>query len=170
MTSNRTDRRRVNDGLPSKLSKTNDGKILADSLNIVRKQEEIMAHLLNDLEFFRKKFKMSLEYDSGAGDYNEEWGDGALYDVRSHTDAGNGMIKDETMVNFAGYKLAMDNFQMGFDKTKDQIEKIWEASEGGKDSLTLPQSEFDGLEKDSLALPQFELDGLVKGRRIAAQE
>ena len=170
MTSNRTDRRRTNDGLPSKLSKRNDGEILADSLDIVRKQEEIMAHLLNDLEFFRKKFKRSLEYDSGAGDYDEEWGDGTLYDVRYETDAGNGMIKEETMVNFVGYKLAMDNFQMGFNKTKDQIEKIWEASEGGEDSLAVPQSGLDGLEEDSLAIPQFELDGLARGRKIAAQE
>jgi len=170
MTSNRTDHRQADDGLPATLSKTAHAKTLAGSLDIVRKQEEIMAHLLNDLEFFRKKFKRSLEYDSGAGDYEEEWGDGQLYDVRSHTDAGNGMIKEETMVNFVGYKLAMDNFQMGFDKTKDQIEKIWEASEGGKDSLAVPRSGSDGLEESSLAMPQFELDGLAKGRKIAAQE
>ena len=155
MTSNRTDRRQANDGLPYKPSKTNHGKTLADSLDIVRKQEDIMAHVLRDLEFFRKKFKTSLEYDSAAGNYDEEWGDGTLYDCRSDTDAGNGIIKEETMVNYIGYRIAMDNFQMGFDKTKDQIKEIWEAFEGGKGPL---------------ALQQYEMDGLEKGRRVAIQE
>jgi hypothetical protein len=121
----------------------------------VRKQEDIIGQLLRDLEFFRKKFKTSLEYDSGGGDYREEIGDGPEYDVRSYTDAGDRTIKEETTVDYIGYRIAMDNFQIGFDKTKDQIEKIWKNVDVGKGSL---------------ALPKWEADGLEKGRKAAAQE
>ena len=114
-----------------------------------------MGQLLRDLEFFRKKFKTSLKYDSGAGDYCEETADGTEWDVRSYTDAGDGTIKEETTVDYMGYKIAMDNFQMGFDKSKDQIEKIWKDVDVGKGSLVLPKWEADGLEK---------------GRKAAAQE
>jgi len=47
----------------------------------------------------------------------------------------------------------MDNFQMGFDKTKDQIEKIWKAA---------------GM--NPLVLLDYELEGLERGRKAAAQE
>lgn len=76
MTSNPTDRQQADNDLPSELDETIHRMILDDSLDIVRKQEEIMQHLLRDLEFFRKKFKMSLEYDSGLADYCEEVAEG----------------------------------------------------------------------------------------------
>ena len=150
MTSNRTDRH-----LPSKLSKTNHCKIINDLLDTVRKQEDIMGHLLRDLEFFRKQFKTSLEYDSGAGDYREETADGTEFDIRCGTDAGDGTIKEETAVDYIGYRIAMDNFQSGFDKTKDQIEKIWKDVDVGEGSL---------------AMPKVFADSLEKGRKAAAQE
>ena len=155
MTPNRTDYQQADENLSSKLSKTNHRKILDDLLDTVGKQEDIMGQLHRDLEFFRKKFKTSLKYDSGAGDYREETADGTEWDVRSYTDAGDGTIKEETTVDYIGYKIAMDNFQMGFDKSKDQIEKIWKDVDVGKGSL---------------ALPKWEADGLEKGRKAAAQE
>lgn len=62
--------------------------IINDLLDTVRKQEDIMEHLLRDLEFFRKQFKTSLEYDIGTGDYREETADGTEYDARLVSDAG----------------------------------------------------------------------------------
>jgi hypothetical protein len=129
--------------------------IINNLLNTVRKQEDIMEHLLRDLEFFRKQVKTSLEYDIGAGDYREETSDGTACDARYWSDAGDGTIKEETAVDYMGYKVAMDNFQMGFEKTKDQIEKIWEDVDVGKGSL---------------AIPKWAADGLEKGRKAAAQE
>jgi hypothetical protein len=155
MTSNRTDRQQVNDDLLSKLPTTDHRKILDDLLDTVRKQEEMMEHLLRDLEFFRKAFKASLECDSGAGDYREETADGTEFDIRSYTDAGDGTIKEETAVDYTGYRIAMDNFQLGFDKTKNRIEKIWKDVDVGKGSLVMPKWAADSLEK---------------GRKAAAQE
>jgi hypothetical protein len=114
-----------------------------------------MEHLLRDLEFFRKQVKTSLEYDIGAGDYREETSDGTANDIRYGSDAGDGTIKEETAVDYMGYKVAMDNFQMGFEKTKYQIEKIWKDVDVGKGSL---------------AIPDWAADGLEKGRKAAAQE
>jgi len=73
--------------------------------------------------------------------------------MRSGTDDGDGTVKKQTLVDCIGYRMAMDNFQMGFDKTKDQIEKIWKAA---------------GM--NPLVLLDYELEGLERGRKAAAQE
>lgn len=148
-TSNRTDR------LMSEISQTSHRKILDDLLDTVRKQEELMGHLLRDLEFFRKESRTSFEFNSGAGDYREETADGTECDMRSSTDAGDGTIKEETALGYTGYKLAMDNFQLSFDKTKDQIEEIWKHLD---------------VDEDSLAMPRVFVDVLENGRKAAAQE
>ncbi|KAF2621500.1 hypothetical protein BU25DRAFT_495690 [Macroventuria anomochaeta] len=155
MTSNRTDRQQANDDLLSKPPKTNHRKILDNLLDTVRKQKEIMGHLLRDLEFFRKTFKTSLEYDSGAGDYREETADGTEFDIRSSTDAGDGTIKEETVVDYIGYRIAMDNFQLGFDKTKNRIEEIWKDVD---------------VDRGSLKMQKVFVDSLEKGRKAATQE
>lgn len=108
-----------------------------------------MGQLLRDLEYFRKEFKTYLEYDSGAGNYLEETGDGTEYDIRSCMDAGDGTIKEETIVDYSGYRIAMDNFQMGFDKTKDQIEKIWKDVDVGEGSLATARREVARLQHKS---------------------
>jgi hypothetical protein len=155
MSSKRTDHQQAQDDLPSKSSTTNHRTIINNVLDTVRKQEDIMEHLLRDLEFFRKQVKTSLEYDVGAGDYREEASDGTEYDARFESDVGDGTIKEETVVYYMGYKVAMDNFQMGFEKTKEQIEKIWKDVDVGKGFL---------------AIPDWAADGLEKGRKAAAQE
>ncbi|KAJ4312247.1 hypothetical protein N0V94_007549 [Neodidymelliopsis sp. IMI 364377] len=155
MTSNQPDRQQDNNNLLSKPPKTNHRKILDDLLNTVQKQEEVMRHLLRDVEFFRKTFKTSLQYDSGAGDYREETADGTEFDIRSSTDAGDGMIKEETAVDYIGYSIAMDNFQLGFNRTKERIEEMWKDADVGRGSLAMPKAFADSLEK---------------GRKVAAQE
>lgn len=52
--SKRIDHPQTRDDLPSKSSTTNHRIIVNNLLNAVRKQENIMEHLLRDLEFFRK--------------------------------------------------------------------------------------------------------------------
>jgi hypothetical protein len=111
MTPNRTDHQQADESLPSKLSETNHRKILDDLLDTVRKQEDIMGRLLRDLEFFRNKFKTSLKYDSGAGDYREDMADGTEWDVRSYTDAGDGTLKEETTLDYIGSKLLWTTFE-----------------------------------------------------------
>jgi len=154
MASNPTDRQQADYDPPTNLDKMIHRMIPDESLNIVRKQEEVMQHLQRDLEFFfRTKFKMSLEYDSGLEDYCEEVAEGITWDMRSGKDDGGGIVKKKAVVDCIGYRMAMDNFPTGFNKTKDQIEKIW------KDAG-----------KNSLLLPDYEVDGLERGRKAAAQE
>lgn len=153
MTHNRTDRQQADDDTRSKPPETDHHRIL-ELLNTVRKQEETMEHLLRDLEFFRKTFKTSLAYDSGSGDYCEKTADGTEFDIRSSTDAGDGTIKDETAMDYIGYKMAMDNFQLGFDRTKNRIEEIWKDVDVGRGFL---------------AMPKWVADSLEKGRKAAAQ-
>lgn len=83
-----------------------------------------MKQLTKDLEFFRNKYKDSLNYDNGARCYLADVGDETI-DLRSYQmDLGNGVITVETAAEFLGYRSAIDNFQMGFKKTKEEIEKI----------------------------------------------
>lgn len=80
-----------------------------------------------------------MKCDSGAGDYREETANGTEIDIRSSTDAGDGTIKEETVVDYIGYRIAMDNFQLGFNKTKDQIEEIWKDVDVARGSLVMPK-------------------------------
>jgi hypothetical protein len=86
-----------------------------------------------------------------------------MYD--EYEEVGNGMIIEETVVSYLGYKSAMDNFQMGFEKTKDQIEKVW------KDvNVVGVVAKGQIVKKEQLTRAQIEMDGLEKGRKVAAQE
>ena len=156
MTSERTDHQQTQDGPPHQSPTTNERIIINRLLETVQKQEDIMKHLLRDLEFFRKQFKTNLEYDVGLGDYREETADGTEYDIRDVTDAGDGTIKNETAVDYLGYKAAMDNFHMGFEKTKYQIEEIWK--------------DVDKSAKGPVVMPKWAAGSLEKSRKTAAQE
>ena len=105
-----------------------------------------MGHLLRDLEFFCRTFKTSSEYDNTAGDYREETAEETEYDARFLSDTGGGKIK-ETAGDFTSYRLAMDNFQLGFDKTENQIEEIWKDVDVGRGSLVMPKWVADSLER-----------------------
>lgn len=59
----------------------------------------------------------------------------------------------------------MNNFLMGFETTKKEIEKVWEHVDVVRD---IDNDEF--VQKDSLKIPNWEADALEKGRKAAAQE
>ncbi|KAL8922657.1 MAG: hypothetical protein Q9172_003472 [Xanthocarpia lactea] len=151
--------------MPSKIYPPNHHSIIIKSLLIaIQKQQDIMEHLTRDLEFFRNKFKESLDYDNGTGCYLADVGDETI-DLRSHMDLGNGIIGAETAVDYVGYRSSMNNFQMGFEKTKDEIEKIWKVVDLVRDT------ERDQLiRQDSMTIPKWEAEALEKGRKAAAQE
>jgi hypothetical protein len=59
-----------------------------------------------------------LGYDNGTGCYLADVGDETI-DLRSYNpDLGDGVIAAETAADYLGYRSAMNNFQMGFEKTK----------------------------------------------------
>lgn len=164
MDTNVCDKQQTRDSTLSKLHKQNHRKIIKDLLVAVQKQEDIMKHLTKDLEFFRNKYKKSLDYDNGTGCYLADIRD-EIIDLRSCTDLGNGVIAAETAADYLGYRSAMHNFHMGFEKTKKEIEKIWEDIDVVRD---VDNKEF--VQKDSLKIPKWEADALEKGRKAAAQE
>lgn len=160
MNLNHFERRQASNKKPSEPYKPNDRKAINDLLVVLQKQEDIMKHLTKDLEFFRTQFKDSLDYDNGNGNYLADTGyDDEPIDLRSYEDVGNGTIEEETVVHYIGYKGAMDNFQMGFEKTKNEIENIWK----DVDLLRFTQG-------GSLNISKFQTDALEKGRKAAAQE
>lgn len=158
------DKQKASDSTPSKSYNEEHRKIIGDLLVAIQKQEDIMEHLTRDLEFFRTKYKNSLDYDNGTGCYLADVGDQTV-DYRSDMDVGNGVITAETATDYLGYKSAMCNFQMGFEKTKKEIEKIWEDVDVVRD---VDSAQF--VQKDSLKIPNWEAVGLEKGRKAAAQE
>lgn len=160
------DDQQASDGMPSKHHTENHRKTIGDILVALQKQEVIMKQLTNDLEFFRNKYKSSLNHDNGAGCYLADIGDETI-DLRSYqTDLGNGVISAETAAHFLGYRSAMNNFQMGFKKTKEEIEKIWENIDLVRD---IDNGEW--VRKDSLKIPsKWEAGRLEKGRKAAAPE
>lgn len=130
----------------------------------MQKQQDIMEHLTKDLQFFRNKLKHSLDYDDGTGCYFADVVDETI-DLRSYTDLGNGIPGAETAVDYMGYRITMKNFQVGFDKTKDEIEKIWNIVD-----LIRDVEEGQLIREDSLTIPKWEVEVLEKGREAAAQE
>lgn len=81
----------------------------------------MMQQLTERLEFFRDKYKKSLEYD---GSYLAGMGD-EIIDFRSEdADVWNGVIAVEIVVGYLGYRSTMDNFQSGLERTKEEIEKM----------------------------------------------
>ncbi len=160
-----TEDQQASDSMPSTLYPPNHHSIIIKGLLIaMQKQQDIMEHLTRDLEFFRNKFKENLDYDNGTGCYLADVGDGTI-DLRSDMDLGNGIIGAETAVDYVGYRSSMNNFQMGFEKTKDEIEKIWKVVDLVRDT------EKDQLTRqDSLTIPKWEAEALEKGRKAAAQE
>jgi chaperonin cofactor prefoldin len=166
MNLNVCDDQQASDGMLSKQHTQNHRKIIGDILVALQKQEDIMKQLTEDLEFFRNKYKSSLNYDNGAGCYLADIGDKTI-DLRSYdTDLGNGVIAAETAADFLGYRSAMNNFQMGFKKTKEEIEKIWEDVD-----LVRDVDNDKWVRKDSLKISsKWEADALEKGRKAAVQE
>ena len=71
------------------------------------------------------------------------------------SDLGNGVIKNETIVDYLGYKRAIENLQLGVSTSKDAIENIWEES---------------GMVEGDLKIEDIFAEGLEKGRKAAAQE
>ncbi|KAI8943295.1 hypothetical protein NX059_001315 [Plenodomus lindquistii] len=155
MSPKETEHGQSQDGLPSTSPKTNHLTIILQLLEAILKEVEMVKHLNNDLEFFRKQLATSLKYDSGAGNYLEDLSDGTQWDTRGESGIGDGTIKESTAVDYLGYKAALEHFQMGFEKTKNQIETIWKEVGVGKDSLTVPDWAAAKLEES---------------RKIAAQE
>lgn len=164
MDPNEYDDRQVGDGTPSKTHAWNHRKIIEDTLVVIQKQEDIMKQLSQDLEFFRKNCKDSLDYDIGNGNYLADVGDETI-DLRSYQkDLGNGEITAETATEYLGYKSAMDNFQMGFKRTKEEVEKVWK-------DVDLVKDGDEWFQKDSLKISsKWEVDALDRGRKAAAQE
>lgn len=112
---------------PPSHSRPNHRKVIEELLEVVRKQQAIMEHLSRDLNFTRSQFETNLNYDNGDGDYKADT-DYETIDVRAHgMDVGNGIISVDTATDYIAYKVAMNNHEAGFKKTKDQLEKIWEA-------------------------------------------
>ena len=129
----------------------------------MRKQQAIMEHLSRDLTFTRSQFETSLEYDNGNGNYLADVGDETIDYKAGGMDVGNGIISADTARDYMGYKVAMDNYEAGLKKTKDQLEKIW-------DAVRMVQRDDEFIQKSSLTLPDWLADGLEKGRKAAAQE
>lgn len=154
----------ASDSMPPKLHPPNHHSIIRGLLIAMQKQQNIMEHLTKDLEFFRNKLKESLNYDNGTGCYLADMGDETI-DLRSYTDLGNGIIGAETAVDYMGYRSTMNNFQLGFEKTKDEIEKIWKAVDLVRDT-----EKGQLIRADSLTIPKWEAEALEKGRKAAAQE
>lgn len=155
----------ASDSMPSKPYPPNHHSIIIKNLLIaMQKQQDIMEHLTKDLQFFRNKLKDSLDYDNGTGCYLADVGDETI-DLRSYTDLGNGIIGAETAVDYMGYRSTMKNFQMGFEKTKDEIEKIWNIVD-----LVRDVEKGQLIREDSLTMPKWEAEVLEKGRKAAAQE
>jgi hypothetical protein len=115
--------------------------------------------------YFRKMVQMRLEYDNGTPSYlTDVVNEAPDYDsyMYEYEEVGNGMIIEETVVSYLGYKSAMDNFQMGFEKSKDQIEKVW------KDvNVVGVVAKGQTVKKEQLTREQIEMDGLEKGLRVA---
>lgn len=145
-------------------STQNHYKIIGDLLVAVQKQQDLMDHLTKDLVFFRDQFKKSLEYDNGDGCYLDDIGDETI-NLKFHMDLGNGTVGTETAIDYMGYISAMNNFQMGFEKTKDNIEKIWKVVD-----VVRNVDENQLVQKDSLMMPKWQADELEKGRKAALQE
>ena len=156
----------ASDSMPSEFYPPNHHSIIIEGLLVaMQKQQDIMEHLTKDLNFFRKKFKGSLEYDNGTGCYLADVGDETI-DLRSYReDLGNGIIGAETAVDYVGYRSTMKNFQMGFEKTKDEIEQIWKVVD-----LVRDVDKGQLVRQDSLTIPKWEADSLERGRKAAAQE
>jgi hypothetical protein len=55
------------------------------------------------------------------------------------------VITAERATDFLGYRSAMDNFQMGFKKTKEEMETIWE-------DVDLVKDGDEWAQKDSLQI------------------
>ena len=164
MSTTLSDDQQASDSMSSKPYAPNHCNIIKDLLTAIQKQEDTMKKLNKDLEFFRNKYNSSLNYDNGTGCYLADVGDETI-DMRSYMDLGNGIISAETAANFMGYRTAMDNFQMGFEKTKEEIEKIWEDVDMVRD---VDSEQF--VQKGSVKIPKWEVDALEKGRKVAARE
>jgi hypothetical protein len=106
-----------------------------------------------------------LNYDNGAGCYLADVGDETI-DLRSYqTDLGNGVITAETASNFLKYRSAMDNFQMGFKKSNEEIEKIWNDVE-----LVRDIDNNAWVRKESVKIStKWETDILEKDKKAAVQ-
>lgn len=146
-------------------ARSNHRKVIEDLLEVVRKQQDIMQHLARDLEFTRHQSEENLKYDNGGGCYLADVGE-QTKDYRAEgMDVGNGVISTDTATDYLGYKLAMDNFEAGFKKTKEQVEKSWSAVD------VVQESDGGGfVQKGSSTLPRWLADSLEKGRKAAAQE
>lgn len=153
------------DGIPSEQHTRDHREILKELLVAIQKQEDIMKQLTEDLTFFRDKYKSSLDYDNGAGCYLADIGDETI-DLRSYqTDLGNGVITAVTAANYLGYRSAMKNFQMGFKKSNEKIEKIWNNIEVVRD---IDNNVW--VRKESVNISsKWEIDALEKGKLAASQ-
>lgn len=113
-----------------------------------------MAYLTRGLDFFRGQFKAELEQDNGTGNYLADIRDETI-NLRDYEDVGIGAIGEETATDYVGYQCAMGNFRTGFEKTMNEIERLWK--------------EADVVENPP-KMANMWVDALEKGRKIAAQE
>lgn len=105
-----------------------------------------------------------MDYNNGTRCYLTDVGDETI-DLTLYIDLGNRIIGAETAVNYMGYRSTIKNFQMGFEKTKDEIEKIWKVV-----NLVRDIEKGQLIREDSLTIPKWEAEALEKDRKAAAQE
>jgi hypothetical protein len=106
-----------------------------------------------------------LSYDNGTGCYLADHGD-EIIDLRSFDmDVRNGVISAATAADYLGYRSAMDNFLLGMETTKREIERVWGDVDVVRD---IDNDEF--VRKDLVKVANWEANALEKGRKAAVQE
>lgn len=162
-----SDDQKARDGVSSRPLIPGHRKIIEELLVAVQKQQDVMARMNKDLEFFRTQYKSCLDYDNGTGCYLEDTGYGdESIDLRSYEDIGNGTITADTAIAYLGYESAMDNFELGFKKGKDEIEKIWDRV-GEVSNPEHVQLKIEDWAADGLEVSRKATDGVEAGRKAA---
>jgi hypothetical protein len=142
-------------------------KIIEDILVALQQQEDLLKGLGHHLGFFRKRYKELLNHDIGAGQFLSDQNTGQILNLRSHQkDLGNFVVTVETAAGFWAYKYAVENLQMGVEKSKEAIEGIW------KKVLEVWDDDHRmWAKRDEVMISEnWVVDTLEQDRRAAAQE
>ncbi|OBT69040.1 hypothetical protein VE03_01297 [Pseudogymnoascus sp. 23342-1-I1] len=142
----------------------NHRQIIGDLLAAIQTQKDLTKQLSETLDLFRNKYKMSLDYDNGDGDYGADNGDEEV-DLRSYdADLGSGVISAESAADYVGYRSAMENLQVGIERSRGEVERIW----AGVGEVRDMDGSRGFVAKEGVRVANWERVILEEGRKAAS--